>query len=171
VDLVNLNLSAFKTRGVDIEASYGFDLATIRDGLPGRLSTRVIGSYVDTFTSIVPGAPVVNRAGEAANPKWRWNAQATYDAEPWSLFLQARHTGEVSYDLSTAPTDLPQLKIKPETLVDTRVSYKLPTRSGDWTAYFSVNNVFNNLPPEFAPTAGSYDPIGRFYRTGVKFVY
>ncbi|MET3665092.1 hypothetical protein [Caulobacter sp. 1776] len=171
MDLVNLNLSAFKTRGVDIEASYGFDLSAIHDGLPGRLNTRVIGSYVDTFTSITPGAPVVNRAGEAANPKWRWNGQATYDVGDWSVFLQARHTGEVSYDLSTAASDLRQLKIKPETLVDTRVAYKLPTSSGVWTAYFAVNNVFNNLPPEFAPTAGSYDPIGRFYRAGVKFVY
>jgi outer membrane receptor protein involved in Fe transport len=171
VDLVNLNLSAFKTRGVDIEASYGFDLSSLKDSLPGRLSTRVIGSYVDTFTSIVPGTTVVNRAGEANNPQWRWNAQATYDADPWSLFVQARYTGEVSYDLSTAATDLRQLKIKPETLIDTRIAYKLPTASGAWTAYFAVNNVFNNLPPEFAPTAGSYDPIGRFYRTGVKFVY
>jgi outer membrane receptor protein involved in Fe transport len=171
VDLVNLNLSAFKTRGVDIEASYGFDLSSIKESLPGRINARVIGSYVDTFTSIVPGTPVVNRAGEANNPQWRWNAQATYDADPWSLFLQARYTGEVSYDLSTVDTDLRQLKIKPETLIDTRIAYKLPTDSGAWTSYFSVTNVFNNLPPAFAPTAGSYDPIGRFYRVGLKFSY
>jgi hypothetical protein len=131
----------------------------------------VIGSYVDTFTSIVPGTPVVNRAGEPNNPQWRWNAQATYDADPWSLFLQARYTGEVSYDLGTAASDLRQLKIKSETLIDTRVAYKLPTTSGAWTAYLSVTNVFNNLPPAFAPTAGSYDPIGRFYRMGMKFSY
>ena len=40
--------------------------------------------------------------------------------------------------------------------------------NGNSSVYLNVTNVFNELPPPFTGLGQNYDPIGRFYRLGMK---
>jgi hypothetical protein len=91
-----------------------------------------------------------------------------YAEGPWSTFLQARYSGKGYFDKRTAASDLPQLEIGAQTLIDVNFAYEIPVASGSTSMYVNVTNVFNELPPAFSGGGNSYDPIGRFYRVGVK---
>lgn len=170
--IVPLNLQRFRTEGLDIEASYRTSLDDLMPSVGGGLTVRAIANYTKSYSSQLIGGPVQNQAGESGTaPDWRAVFQANYDRGPLGLFVQARYTSSGVFDKFTKPTDLRQLKIAAQTIWNMRVSYKLPFAGGDWTAYVNVNNVFDKLPPDLVPTAGQYDPVGRYYRFGLRLAY
>jgi outer membrane receptor protein involved in Fe transport len=170
VELVPLNLQTFETEGFDIEASYRVSLDDVLPAIGGELSLRAIANRTTSYIVQLQGATAQDQVGESGTaPKWRAVVQANYERGPLGVFVQARYTGSGVFDKFTAPSDLRQLKIGDETIWNTRLSYRFEAAGGDWTAYFNVQNIFDNLPPDLVPTAGQYDPIGRYFRAGVKF--
>jgi len=55
-----------------------------------------------------------------------------------------------------------------QTPIDVNVAYTLPFEKADASIYLNVQNVFNVLPPDFATNNNNYDPLGRFYRLGIR---
>lgn len=162
------NVQSLLTTGVDIESSYQFALQDVTSWLQGNVSLRALGYYVDTYETETLGVTTINQAGQLDHPRFRWTAQVAYAEGPWSTFVQARYSGKGYFDKRTAPTDLPQLEIGGQTLIDTNVAFELPMANGNSSVYLNVTNVFNDLPPPFTGSGQNYDPIGRFYRVGVK---
>jgi iron complex outermembrane receptor protein len=170
VELVPLNLQSFKTDGYDIEAGYRVPLDDYLPAIGGQLTLRTILNYTNSYVTILAGSTPKDRAGESGTaPRWRAVTQADYRRGPFDVFLQARYTSSGWYDKYTAATDLPQLKIPSQTIYNARLSYDFDTAKGKVTAFVNVQNLFDKLPPDLAPTSGQYDPVGRFYRFGLRF--
>lgn len=162
------NVQSLLTKGIDFETSYQFSLQDLLSWLEGSLSLRGLAYYVDTYETETLGVTTINQAGQLGQPRFRWTAQMAYSEGPWSGFLQARNSGKGYYDKRTAPTDLPQLEIGAQTLIDVNLGFEIPMANGSTQMYVNVTNLFNDLPPAFSGGGNSYDPIGRFYRVGVK---
>lgn len=106
-----LNLASLRTRGVDFEVAYRFDLG------PGRVFSRLYGTYVaDLISDDGLGTPptfnaagiiqtrgsVIDRAGQVGGftsglntgatsvPHWQLNGSVTYETPNWSTTLTAR---------------------------------------------------------------------------------
>ncbi|BAK65440.1 TonB-dependent receptor-like protein [Sphingobium sp. SYK-6] len=106
-----LNLASLKTRGVDFELSYRFNMG------PGRVTTRLFGTYVAELTSddglgVAPSynaagiiqtrGSVIDRAGQLGGftsglntgatsvPHWQLNASLNYETSKWGTSLTAR---------------------------------------------------------------------------------
>lgn len=172
VEVVPLNLQSFKTDGIDIEASYRVSLDDLAPAIGGDLTLRAIANYTGSYISQLRGGVEQDRVGETNTaPDWRAVYQANYSRGPLGLFVQARYVSEGVFDKFTAATDLRQIEIPGETLFDLGVTYDFAVNGGDWTAFVNVNNLADNLPPELAPTAGGFDPIGRYFRFGLRFKY
>jgi iron complex outermembrane receptor protein len=167
-----LNVQSLLTTGVDVETRYRFALRNLSSSLPGEITLRGLLNYVSRFETATLGVTTINQAGQLTHPTTRFTAQLTYDARPWSFFIQARYSGWGYYDKTTAATDLPQRKIGGQTPIDVNLAYDLPIEKGETSIYLNVTDVFNVLPPPFSDGPGStgqnYDPIGRFYRLGVR---
>jgi outer membrane receptor protein involved in Fe transport len=167
-----LNVQSLASNGVDLETSYRFALEDLIGKVPGEITLRGIVNYVSKFETETLGVTTVNQAGGLTHPSLRWTTQLGYTNAPWSLFLQARYSGWGYFDKSAAPTDLPQRKIGGQTPIDINVAYDLPMRDGGTSIYLNVTDVFNVLPPPFSDGAlQNYDPIGRFYRLGVRLKF
>jgi iron complex outermembrane receptor protein len=169
------NSQAVDTEGVDFEASYGFPLSDVWSPLGGNIRLRGLANYVSQYETKLLTNPIVNTAGGVVNPMWRETIQAFYDNGPWSILLQTRNTGDGFYDKSTAPADLVQYKVGAQWLVDVNLSYDLPGIAQGWTAFFNVEDLFNDQPPPFSSTAlynvTDYDFVGRMFRMGFRFQY
>lgn len=106
-----LNLASLRTRGVDFEATYRFNVG------PGRIVSRLYGTYVadlisddglgvaPTFNAagvIQTRGSVIDRAGQVGGftsglnlgatsvPTWQLNGSITYEAPSWSTSLMGR---------------------------------------------------------------------------------
>jgi outer membrane receptor protein involved in Fe transport len=173
VNIITQNLNSFQTRGIDFELSYRSALPWLRQD--ARLSTRLLGNYLDRFVQQSRGAAPVDRTGQAGlAARWHATGQVELDMKPFAFFGQARYIGGGAWDPVTLPTDLPQKHIGDQTLFDTRISYQLPV-AGKWETYLAVANVFNTLidPYQSNGLAGvaDFDSIGRTFRVGLRFTY
>jgi outer membrane receptor protein involved in Fe transport len=169
VNNIPQNVASLEASGVDFETSYRFALEDLWSKLNGNLSLRGLLYYVDKYQTTTLGVTTVNQAGSISRPKVRFTTQATYTLKPWSYFVQARYSGSGYYDKASLPTDLPQLKIGGQTPIDMNLAYDLELKDrGVASLYFNVTDVFNVLPPNFSSDGQNFDPIGRFYRLGVR---
>jgi iron complex outermembrane recepter protein len=162
------NVQSLHSTGVDFETSYRLALQNLTSHLNGTLSFRGLVNYVSNYETETLGVTTINTAGELGHPKLRFTTQLTYENAPWSWFIQGRYSGSGYFDKNSAPTDLPQLKIGGQTPIDVNVAYDFRVQSAATSIYLNVTNVFNVLPPPYTGLAQNYDPIGRFYRLGVK---
>ena len=173
------NVESIETEGVDFEGNYQFSLADWT-GLDGNVTLHGVGNYVSKYIQNVAGVPTVNFAGEnGVNvvPQWRWTFQTSYTDGPFSIFTQARWSGAGWYDKSLPASVLPQIHVGGQTLVDLDLEYAIPVGHGVVTPYFNVTDIFNDQPPPNPGSASAvygsngYDPLGRFFRTGVRFSF
>lgn len=171
------NLQSITTEGADIEANYRLSLAEI-SRLPGQISLHGIANYVRKYSQITQGVQGVNLAGQNNYPRWRWTMQAAYSLKPIEVFVQARYSGSGLFDKSIPATTLPPMHVPGQVLLDTNVNYDFKLGSHRAQLFVNVTNVFDRIPPPFADGAGQnaggtgrFDPLGRYYRAGVRFEY
>lgn len=184
-----MNLSSFRTRGLDVAGAYGTSFAG------GELRTRLNATYVDKFTITVPGAPgeapsVNEQAGqldqsEGATPRWKTNASLTYSRQPFSVSTQVRWVGPGRIDnglsevpTATAPADIDAAtnRIGSYFLFNLSGTLSVPSTRGEM--FWVVNNVLDRDPP-LVPSATlltqtngtHYDVVGRFYKLGMRFEF
>ncbi len=160
-----INLAEYKTRGLDMEASYSLPMSRISN-LPGNLRLRVLATYVPKV-EINNGVAVIQRAGDVGDgvnfgtPKWRGTGSLTYTNSDFSIDARVRYVGGGLYDHTL---DLANNRITSRTYLDLGGQ----TTIGGFTLFASVNNVFDRKPP--LTTYGSifYDSIGRYLNVGAK---
>jgi outer membrane receptor protein involved in Fe transport len=106
------NLGQIETSGIDLDASYSFDI-----GGAGKLRLGLIGTYLDKFETTLAGGfnyDCVGMYGALCSPgnpngspvaEWRHRMDATWST-PWSgidLSLGWRYFGEVERDVEASP--------------------------------------------------------------------
>ena len=192
VDAPYLNLSQRKTSGYDLEMSYQRPLGA------GSLTLRGLASYVDTLTTLNPGAPEIESAGQTGRPgsggipNLVANASAQYRSDSgYGAFVQLRYIDNGINDATLLPSI-----VDPETNRVASITYTditLTKRIGNFTAesdatygaefFLTVNNVFDRDPPSApsawlvfgAPNGGTngsiFDLIGRRYNVGVRMQF
>jgi hypothetical protein len=176
-----VNASRTWTHGYDFQLNYAFDLASLVSTLPGRVSFRHIASYqppVKTITQLTASSTPT----WGVTPKMRQTTFLTYKNEDWTLALQYQWLGKVD-QRTAAVTPTSQNFVKPKLesyqVLDATLSKQINSDSGHKTDVFlTVNNVFNERAPLFAPnnglpnlvypTLGFHDDMGRYFTAGVR---
>ncbi len=98
-----INFSSQKARGLDIEASYRFDLDRIFPSAPGTLNIRGLAThYIENLTDPGFGAPVetsgMNWSFRGGPPKWSYRIMTTYQADRFLFGLIGRGVSGGKYD-------------------------------------------------------------------------
>ncbi|HVU19930.1 MAG TPA: TonB-dependent receptor [Rhizomicrobium sp.] len=189
------NLLYLKTRGIDFEANYNTDLADWGMSDSGSLSVNMIGTWLDTLTTLTtPISPKIDCAGLYGptcgnpSPTWRHKMRVTWTS-PWdfALSLDWRHLSSVKVDAQytggNIVNDTIDARIPSFDYFDLSANYTLHTgielRAG-------VDNLFDKSPPVldsnvFAVSGpafgngntfpGVYDSLGRTIFIGVTAKY
>ena len=190
---VNLNKS--KVEGIDFELDYRTGLKLL-GGSSETLSTRLFATYLIN-RSDTSGAGVVTRSdgltGIAPDtgapglfPKWKANANITYNNGPFTWFTQVRYigSGKDAYLIGGVPAvvgqNIADNSVPAVVYVDMRVDYEFPIGDSSLDLYASVTNLFDKSPP-VTPTfqafgayttqynASLFDVLGRRFTIGAKF--
>ena len=196
VEDLNINIGGTETSGVDVNASYGFDLERVGWASGGAVRLAFAGSYLEKL-EIDTGAQTASSVYDCAgfygnqcstgngipttpNPKWRHRASATWTT-PWDVDLTAtwRHIGEVEIAVLGADGSLNNGGTRLDRYFD---AYDYIDLAGVWQAKDNVrfragvNNVFDIDPPlsYSVGTTGNgntypqtYDARGRYFFFGV----
>lgn len=186
-----LNSGSQSTKGIDVDASYRFDI-----GAAGRLGLSFIGTYVDSLeTQLLPGGSAYDCVGlygtvcGVPTPKWRNKMRITWSS-PWNLdaTLTWRFTDSVDLDHTSSAPDLTgdvpasDAKLGSRSYVDLYASYDL-ARFGGVLSKTQVRLGINNLTDKDPPLVGLdnatnvfasgntfpqvYDTMGRYLFLGV----
>lgn len=172
----NLNLATLKTRGLDVEMNYGFDIGTVF-GEPGRISLRALASYVSKLQTTTPGSAPVDRASQTP---FQATLSSNFDLGRLSILVQERRVGPRAIDSTYAPSFVTNNRISPVWYTDLNITYRLAGKLEGVDLFASANNLFDKAPPLGATTFGIaaastlpqfYDVIGRYMTAGVRFKF
>jgi iron complex outermembrane recepter protein len=174
LQIPTLNLSSIKTRGVDLEALYGFDLGG------GNVRLRTILTYLDKFETTLPGTAPIDRAGDIGTqgtPRWSGTFSINYVAQPFDLFVQERYIGSGKIDTTAAPGTFANNHVESVWYTDVTARFNIPGANGNAQFFATVNNLFDRDPP-IVPTIpyggyrstnfALYDVIGRYFTAGFQ---
>lgn len=155
------NLANYNTQGLDIEASYRMALGD------GNLSFRALANHV--FHLKVNGVDVAGVVGgETAfsTPKWRGTATVAFDNEDFGANVRVRYVDGGLYSVPPASPAKPPVNNRngSRTYVDLGAQF----RTGPFTLFANVNNLFDRDPPLTPYITPNYDVIGRYISGGVK---
>jgi outer membrane receptor protein involved in Fe transport len=193
IRLVPFNFANVKVRGIDIEASYRFDLAG------GRMTLRGLAShYIDNILNNgidVPEDIAGKNQGDGV-PSWNYRLTANYEIDSWSFNLTGRGFSDGVYNnnffecTSGCPASTPANRtintnrISGQWYVDASITKKLTLGRSKFDVFLYVRNLLNSDPvlvgngptgnntPAYPMTNRSlYDVLGRVYRMGVRFEY
>lgn len=155
------NLANYNTTGLDIEASYRTGLGS------GNLTFRALANHV--FHLKVNGNDVSGIVGgETAfsTPKWRGTATVAYDDAGFGANVRVRYVDGGLYNTQLGPTQQPIVNNRNGSR--TYVDLGLQFRTGPFTLFGNVNNLFDRDPPFTPYITPNYDVIGRYVSGGVK---
>jgi outer membrane receptor protein involved in Fe transport len=191
IDLYYENLNILKAKGVDLEATYAFDLG------PGNLTLRGLAThYIDNITD--DGVTVVDDAGSNLQntPDWVYRLSGMYVLDAWTFNLTARGVsdGVINNDyiecVSACPESIaPNYTINDNSVdgewyLDAYVSNTLSFGGIDTEFYLAVRNLLDtdpvlignpanqgseNRPGYLSTNRDLYDVLGRTLRLGVRF--
>ena len=192
------NAASVVTDGMDIEASYQFDLEEY--DVPGNFTLRSLASHVSKyiFDTGIPGTQRnVELAGWLSNNlqgqtysqtggtvmTWKLEETQSYQNDIWGFTLTERWyadgTSQNKNTIVCAPGTCPVDTIQSPTINFDKVDAVLYLDVGvTWNVsdktqlYTKIDNVTNLMPPDWgSQTAANsiYDVVGRMYRIGVRF--
>lgn len=165
VDNRNVNAGRQRARGVDVSASYRFDLAN-EDvvALAGNLA------YLESRRRIGSEQPDTPLAGTLYNPPhWRGRATTNWRHGALAITVAGNYTGVVS-DVRSNPAP----KIGPVATFDVTARYRLDRDAPSWLRgvdiSLSIQDLFDRKPPLIATAAPyetpydstNYTPVDRF---------
>ena len=180
----NVNINRFRSRGLDLEASYRTPLSRIVAGWAGNLS---LGLFATRAFELSQSTTIAtdDRVGENGNnssfriPKWQFRTSVNYDNGPFSLYLGGRFISAGKYNLTynrNGALDLVNNDMGARYYVTLSASYDLLAGERQAELYFVIDNLLDTDPPihpqDFAiPIQGSglYDVIGRAFTIGIRF--
>jgi iron complex outermembrane receptor protein len=180
VTVPKLNLSGYRTSGVDVAADW-------RIGLPpraGALKFSAVVNYLDKFSiQSLPGAGFLDYAGtiqntqidlfSSARPRWKATSSATWATDAFDLSLRWRRIGKMgnAANVGVVGSSLPSTKAVDYYDLDAawRVRPKVELRAG-------VANLLDKAPPTVVQSPigayntdlNTYDLIGRRFFISLK---
>jgi outer membrane receptor protein involved in Fe transport len=190
-----LNLASERTKGLDIEASYRFNVDDLMSGASGAVSVRALATHYISYTidSGLPGAIITVRDGTVALPDWRYSLAVNYLNGPISLSGTVRGvtSGVVNKSFIQCTTGCPtstannptydDISVAAATYFDLAASYKFG-KDLQYEAFFNVRNLANKDPAVVPPgptgyqswtnfpfNAAQYDVLGRVFNAGFRF--
>ena len=159
-----INLAEYRTRGLDLEASYLMSLSRIRHDLGGTLRLRGLATYVfDLVADNIDRAGIVGDTTTFSTPKWRANTSLTYQGDIFGVDLRVRYVGGGKF----SPQPILNNAINSRTYVDLGVRAKIEQLE----IFANVNNLFDRDPPYVTYASPTYDMIGRYFSVGAKVKY
>ena len=180
-----LNLGRYQTAGVDFQVDWQLPLSEYLWKPLGTLQLSLVGTYLDSFNiRTLPGTPIVDYAGStrspidpngrsAVLPKWKWIGTVALDQGPVTASISWRHISGV-FDVSRLSNpDSTATGAGPRDYIDLAARVKLPHQI---EMRFTVNNLFNVLPPMLRNSPGdtdttTYDLYGTYYTVGLRKVF
>jgi outer membrane receptor protein involved in Fe transport len=186
---VTANVASFKTRGLDIQATYRQSLEEI--GLHGKLTANMMATHVMSFWSSTDISTLfpngIDRAGQtgaafggpAGLPKWLINTLLDYEVGRFGANANIRYVSpsrqnnglfgpdQAGYD-PTLTTSISNNNIPAVTYVDIGMRYSLGADK-QYTIFFNINNLFDRDPPLPANGSAYYDLMGRTFKGGARF--
>ncbi|NJC41708.1 outer membrane receptor protein involved in Fe transport [Brevundimonas alba] len=189
VDDPNTNIGSFGTAGIDVNASYRFDLADIGLGAHGSAALNFVGTYLSELVTdnggIAPNSAYDcvgyygNQCG-TPNSEWRHRARLTWST-PWDMDLSGtwRHYGEVELAVLEADGTLDNGGARIDRYFDAENYLDL---AATWqvretvTVRAGVNNILDNDPPLSYSVGNTgngntfpqtYDAMGRYVFFGI----
>ena len=193
------NFLSNRSRGLDFEASYVFDVADIFANVPGRIDLRALATHFIEGTVSNGVDPPTNAAGEHAfnnfggPPKWNYRATLGYSLDNFTMQLVGRglSSGVYNNDFFECASACPATNSINRTIannriagafyIDTYFAYTLPVESVKPQLFFRVTNLLNTDPVPIGkgPSDNSnvdvginqtlYDFLGRTFRIGLRF--
>ncbi|MCW2369031.1 TonB-dependent receptor plug domain-containing protein [Sphingobium sp. B11D3D] len=180
------NVNGFKTRGLDIEASY-----RTRIGAAASLDLRLLATK--TFDlMIIDSAGSVDRAGQtgfrASNtpgvPDYVLDGMATLKAGPFSVSAHGRYIPEGKFLVEfVGPEDagysvglansISTNRVAARFYADLTLGWNVKAGRSDFEYFIAIRNLFDKDPP-IAPSAVGitnqvlFDQVGRAFRVGVR---
>jgi outer membrane receptor protein involved in Fe transport len=166
-------------RGLDVEASYAFDMAGIHQSLPGRTDLRVLLNYApDQVIVAFPGEAGVNAAGNGISST-RLSFMLNYNLGGFRTSWQTTWSGSHGRGSGAAGQFFAEPDYPPIVLHDLNLSYRFKALGGrNLQTFLTVNNVFN-AKPQFTPGTGNPgstvtvfgDVRGRYFTAGLRVGY
>jgi iron complex outermembrane recepter protein len=184
-DLIS-NVQRYDIKGVDLEVSYGFEVADFVGGEDlGALRINTIFTFYDEALQLTsaPGAtPVLVdllgfAGGSTSDQGWlekQGRIGVMYALGDWSFFVNNRYIGEAK----SSPFAATVVTIDEHWYHDFQGTYDL---TENYRFYVGVNNIADQDPP-FFPTStsgtqaldtipGYYDVFGRSYYAGIRATF
>ncbi len=163
------NLAAYKTRGLDLEASYVLPLERLGGASDASIRIRALATHVFKL-QIDDGVNVYDRAGDVGDsvgfttPKWKASASIGYEDSHVGADLRLRY---VDGGLFNSLLNIVNNRIASRTYVD----LGLRATVDQFTIFANVNNLFDRAPALASYRSNNYDPIGRYFSGGVKLKF
>jgi iron complex outermembrane receptor protein len=182
IEATNINIGGIKTSGVDVNASYGIDLADLGAPAYGSLSLALVGTWVEKLesddglnqaTSIQDCVGYYGNTGcGVPNPEWRHRVRLGWNT-PWNVSVAGtwRYYSSVEYgsSLGTSPARLDH-ELEEQNYFDLSADWQITdTVSGR----VGVNNVFDRDPPltYSGDTSKNGNTYGQIYDTLGRFMF
>lgn len=185
VESTQFNASILKTDGYDLEAGYQFDMDSLDKDWAGTMMLHFLGTYVDHYISTGSSGIPVDEAGcvgACSNPRIRWNMNAIYLNDPWTLSVTGNwiaggvfdqlYSGK--YTAAAGAKSINDNTVNGRFYLNMSAAYQL---SDAWQLWVRADNVLNSNPPLIPDTLGFqhiqqagtvYDKIGTQFLAGVK---
>jgi len=191
-----VNIAVQKTRGIDFEASYNFNVSDVVEAWDGQVGLRVQATkYIENFidTTLAPATDDVGEMPGGAPPHWAGVVRLDYRADTWSTNLAARlmSSGVLRNTYIECQTNCPIVAVPFQTIdnnyapgyfyMDWSISKSFELAGAEMETFLNINNIFNRDPGMIArgsdeigyelPTTnlGKYDSLGRVFRAGIRF--
>ena len=184
VNLTNINVAELTETGVDVETSYVLPLSNLGISTGATLRFRALVNNVQTL-KFFNGTEIIDFAGDVGGnnpyglPKWRGQANITYEQGPFAVDVANRYVGSGTFD-NTQPNSYNNNRIPSIDYTNLALQYTASTSRLRSLQYFiKVNNLFNKAPPidpaEFFANIQTnpvlYDVVGRMFYAGVRFKF
>lgn len=184
------NLNSLRNRGVDVELNYRTGLSGV--GIPGEVRLRGLVAYLANLTTVDAFGTTIEQAGvnggeAAGTPHWQGSTSLTYTLNDFTLFVQERIIGSGIYSNNyvvggRTSNSIDFNSVAGRAYTDITAKYKFKARGGQFEAYMTVNNLFDNDPPASPTRVGTpvsilgtnptlYDIVGRYFTFGLRTTF
>lgn len=181
-----INLAEIKTRGLDIEASYQFDVPSV----PGKFSLRGLATHTFSFltkTGVLGQEPIQSAGNNSGSvPYWKFYTTQSWETDAFSLNLTQRwfSDGVINRMFIECQTTCPAPTVNRSTINNNQMKGAFYFDLGGSVKvtdaikfYFKVDNLLNRnpepdykaVPNNFGANPLLYDIFGRTFRAGVRF--
>ncbi|UIJ46357.1 TonB-dependent receptor [Sphingomonas cannabina] len=168
-----LNLSEYRTDGIDAELSQTLPLRTFAD-LPGTLTLRLLASWIDSL-KVGDGVAAIEYVGSQGNsfslgmPRWRINGSIGYDSDSFGAQLRARYISPGNFN---STVKLLNNHIRAYTYLDLLARVRVAaSASAKMEVYGSVTNLLDKQAPNGSLYSPFYDVIGRYISIGARLAF